>query len=126
MARTGGRASTIAATTRTSKSRQQAINRAGVSMADLPAGPRQAVPTRLSKANTEPGSKTIFAVVTLLNAVLRPLTRRDWRGTEKLPKTGGVVVVANHISNADPLALGQFLAYSGRWPRFLAKASLFE
>ena len=41
-------------------------------------------------------------------------------------QTGGVVVVANHISNADPLALGQFLAYSGRWPRFLAKASLFK
>ena len=33
--------------------------------------------------------------------------------------------MANHISNADPLALGQFLAYSGRWPRFLAKSSLF-
>jgi len=43
-----------------------------------------------------------------------------------VPQTGGVIFVANHISNADPLALGQFLAYSGRWPRFLAKASLFE
>jgi 1-acyl-sn-glycerol-3-phosphate acyltransferase len=37
-----------------------------------------------------------------------------------------VIFVANHISNADPLAVGQFLAYSGRWPRFLAKASVFE
>ena len=43
-----------------------------------------------------------------------------------MPDHGGVVVVANHISNADPLALGQFLAYSGRWPRFLAKSSLFH
>ena len=34
--------------------------------------------------------------------------------------------MANHISNADPLALGQFLAFSGRWPRFLAKASVFK
>jgi 1-acyl-sn-glycerol-3-phosphate acyltransferase len=94
-------------------------------MADPPAGPRPA-PVRLSKANTEPGASVIFGVVTLLNAVLRPLTRRDWRRAEKLPQTGGVIVVANHISNTDPLALGQFLAYSGRWPRFLAKASIFK
>ncbi|WP_198410198.1 lysophospholipid acyltransferase family protein [Microlunatus flavus] len=61
----------------------------------------------------------------MLNAVLEPLSRRDWQGQDRLPATGGVIVVANHISNADPLALGQFLAYSGRWPRFLAKSSLF-
>jgi 1-acyl-sn-glycerol-3-phosphate acyltransferase len=95
-------------------------------MADLPAATRSVVPRRLSKANTEPGGRTIFGVVTVLNAVMRPLTRRDWRATDKLPRSGGVIVVANHISNADPLALGQFLAYSGRWPRFLAKASIFK
>ena len=43
-----------------------------------------------------------------------------------MPQTGGVIFVANHISNADPMALGQFLAFSGRWPRFLAKASIFK
>jgi 1-acyl-sn-glycerol-3-phosphate acyltransferase len=105
---------------------EQTINRAGVWMADMPAGTRPTRARRLSKANTEPGGRAIFGAVILLNAVLRPLTRRDWRGQEKLPRTGGVVVVANHISNADPLALGQFLAYSGRWPRFLAKASIFK
>lgn len=31
-----------------------------------------------------------------------------------------------HISNFDPLALGHFLAYAGRWPRYLAKESLFS
>ena len=61
----------------------------------------------------------------LLHPIMRPLTRRDWRDQDKVPQTGGVIFVANHISNADPLALGQFLAFSGRWPRFLAKASLF-
>jgi 1-acyl-sn-glycerol-3-phosphate acyltransferase len=80
----------------------------------------------LAQVNREPGRGTIFGVVTLLNAVVRPLTRRDWRAQEKLPRTGGLIVVANHISNADPIALGQFLAFSGRWPRFLAKASLFR
>ena len=80
----------------------------------------------LARANAEPGRQVIFGVVTLLHAVLRPLTRRDWRHQEKVPRTGGVVFVVNHISNVDPLAIGQYLAFSGRWPRFLAKASLFR
>ena len=80
---------------------------------------------RLDEANHEPGDATIRPLIKVLNAVLEPLSRRDWSGQEHLPASGGVIVVANHISNADPLALGQFLAYSGRWPRFLAKSSLF-
>lgn len=80
---------------------------------------------RLDVVNREPGDRTIRPLVKALNVVLAPLSRRDWRGLERLPAAGGVIVVANHISNADPLALGQFLAYAGRWPRFLAKSSLF-
>jgi 1-acyl-sn-glycerol-3-phosphate acyltransferase len=95
-------------------------------MADRPADPPSTVLRSLAQVNREPGRGTIFVVVSLLNLLIRPLTRRDWRGQDKIPQTGGVIVVANHISNADPLALGQFLAFSGRWPRFLAKASLFR
>ena len=80
----------------------------------------------LSQVNHEPGGQTISTVVRILNAIMRPLTNRDWRNQDKVPQTGGVIFVANHISNADPLAVGQFLAFSGRWPRFLAKASVFE
>jgi len=87
-------------------------------------GGRTPVP-RLDAVNHEPGDRTIRPLVKLLNVVLAPLSGRDWKGQERLPASGGVIVVANHISNADPLALGQFLAYSGRWPRFLAKSSLF-
>jgi 1-acyl-sn-glycerol-3-phosphate acyltransferase len=94
-------------------------------MTDGPVAP-SATSRSLAQVNREPGRGTIFGVVTLLNAVVRPLTRRDWRAQEKVPQTGGVIFVVNHISNADPLALGQFLAFSGRWPRFLAKASLFQ
>ena len=85
----------------------------------------RSVARSLAQVNREPGRGTIFAVVTVLNALVRPLTRRDWRAQDKVPQTGGVIFVVNHISNADPIALGQFLAFSGRWPRFLAKASLF-
>lgn len=94
-------------------------------MADRPVA-RSAAARSLAQVNREPGRSTIFWVVTLLNALVRPLTRRDWRAQDKVPQTGGVIFVVNHISNADPIALGQFLAFSGRWPRFLAKASLFS
>ena len=80
----------------------------------------------LAQANAEPGERAIYWTVRLLDAVARPLTHRDWRQQERLPRTGGVVVVANHISHVDPIALGQYVAFSGRWPRFLAKASLFR
>jgi 1-acyl-sn-glycerol-3-phosphate acyltransferase len=80
----------------------------------------------LSEVNQEPGGQTISTVVGILNAIMRPLTKRDWRHQDKVPKSDGVIFVANHISNADPVVLGQFLAFSGRWPRFLAKASLFK
>lgn len=95
-----------------------------------PGGGRAAAPSPvlppLSRVNHEPGGQVISGVVRVLHAVLAPLTHRDWRGQERVPQTGGVLFVVNHISNVDPLAIGQFVAFSGRWPRFLAKASLFE
>ena len=95
-------------------------------MAENAAASRHTELRPLSEVNREPGGQTISTVVRILNAIMRPLTKRDWRYQDKVPQTGGVIFVANHISNADPLAVGQFLAYSGRWPRFLAKASVFE
>ena len=54
------------------------------------------------------------------------LTKDEWRGTEHLPAEGGFLVVANHISHADPLAVARFLYDSGHPPYFLAKESLFS
>ena len=63
-------------------------------------------------------------------SVLRPLmsavTKREWTGQENLPRTGGVVVVPNHVSHADPLVVAHYLYDNGRLPRFLAKSSLFD
>jgi len=80
----------------------------------------------LAEVNTEPAEPALIRTVRLLHAILRPLTRRDWQDQNKIPQAGGVIFVVNHISHADPLAVGQFLAFSGRWPRFLAKSSLFD
>jgi 1-acyl-sn-glycerol-3-phosphate acyltransferase len=53
------------------------------------------------------------------------LTRHTWAGQEHVPTTGGVILVANHISHADPLAIAHFVYEAKRWPSFLAKDSLF-
>ncbi|MBT8228120.1 MAG: 1-acyl-sn-glycerol-3-phosphate acyltransferase [Dactylosporangium sp.] len=64
--------------------------------------------------------------VMLLKPWMLILTRRDWRGAEHIPASGGVILVANHVSHFDPLVLAHFVYETGRWPRFLAKASLFD
>jgi 1-acyl-sn-glycerol-3-phosphate acyltransferase len=66
-----------------------------------------------------------FAAV-LVVPVLTVWTKRTWTGMENLPSTGGVIVVPNHVSHFDPLVVGHYLYGSGRWPRFLGKASLWR
>jgi 1-acyl-sn-glycerol-3-phosphate acyltransferase len=54
------------------------------------------------------------------------LFKLRWRGREHIPATGGVLVVANHISHADPLTFARYVWDAGRVPRFLAKDELFR
>jgi 1-acyl-sn-glycerol-3-phosphate acyltransferase len=67
---------------------------------------------------------------TLGASILKPplvtLTRRTWIDGEKIPATGGCLVVVNHISHADPLTTAHFVYDHGRLPRYLAKSGLFE
>lgn len=62
----------------------------------------------------------------MLRPLLMALTRRDWRGAENLPATGGFIIVVNHISHADPFTFGHFLYDNGHLPRYLTKSSVFE
>jgi 1-acyl-sn-glycerol-3-phosphate acyltransferase len=54
------------------------------------------------------------------------LTRQDWGPADTLPATGGVLVVANHISNFDPPVVAHFLVWNGRWPRALGKSEIWK
>lgn len=53
-------------------------------------------------------------------------TRVGWRGGEHLPRTGGALLAANHVSLADPIFNVAFCVSHGRMPRFLAKAELWN
>ena len=66
-----------------------------------------------------------FAAVLVL-PVMHAWTRRSWTGMEHIPATGGVILVPNHASHFDPLVIAHFIYGAGRWPRFLAKASLWD
>ncbi|WP_270263974.1 lysophospholipid acyltransferase family protein [Kocuria marina] len=58
--------------------------------------------------------------------VYRLFARSHWRGRENFPDSGGFVVVANHLTELDPITVAYPVYASGIMPRFLAKESLFR
>lgn len=64
--------------------------------------------------------------VVLVKPPMLLLTKRHWQGAEHIPQTGGVILVVNHLSHADPLVVSHFVHDAGRWPQFLAKQSVFD
>ncbi len=69
-------------------------------------------------------------VFTVGASILKPLffltTKPDWRDGEKIPATGGCVIVLNHVTKIDPLTAAHFVYDHGRLPRYLAKNDLFK
>ena len=64
--------------------------------------------------------------VPILKPLLLTATSRTWIDGEKLPDTGGCIVVINHVSHVDPLMAAHFVYDHGRLPRYLAKSGLFK
>lgn len=62
----------------------------------------------------------------LVKPPMLALFRRDWRGIENIPQTGGFLTVVNHNSYLDPLSYAHYQYNTGRVPRFLAKVALFR
>ncbi|MEZ5380976.1 MAG: HAD-IB family hydrolase [Microthrixaceae bacterium] len=62
----------------------------------------------------------------LARGELFPYVRFDWDGIEALPKAGPAIIVGNHRSYFDPLAMGFLLAKAGRPVRFLGKKEVFD
>ena len=68
--------------------------------------------------------RTTRVIVFIIRPLLMLLTKRDWQGAEKLPKSGGYVLAPNHISHVDPFLISHFMVDHGVTPRFLAKDTL--
>ncbi|MGW4641367.1 lysophospholipid acyltransferase family protein [Sphaerisporangium sp. NPDC004334] len=78
---------------------------------------------------SRPGRPPIFweaLVVAIVKTVLLLFTKRDWRGRSNVPRKGGVIIAANHLSWSDPLLFAHFAYNNGRWPVYLAKSGVFD
>ncbi len=80
----------------------------------------------LRKVNDEPAPWVYRLLVHVVRVFAPLLTKRHWSRRDVIPQDGGVLLVANHISNYDVLVLGEFLIWSGRWPHFLGKSEIFN
>lgn len=78
------------------------------------------------RKRTQPLGWAIGAARFVIKPASVSLTRREWIDGEKIPASGGCVVVLNHLSYADPLLTGHFFYDHGRVPRYLAKAGLWR
>ncbi len=65
-------------------------------------------------------------VVCVIRPTMIVFTRQHWSGTDHLPASGAAILAVNHVSPADPLTMSHFVYDAGRWPHFLAKASVFK
>lgn len=66
------------------------------------------------------------AVRLLARRELFPYARFDIAGTDRIPATGPAIIVANHRSYFDTVALGLTVIEGGRAPRFLGKKEVFD
>ncbi|MDQ2797476.1 MAG: 1-acyl-sn-glycerol-3-phosphate acyltransferase [Actinomycetota bacterium] len=70
--------------------------------------------------------------IRLCVAILYPvdglLFRIRWRHLDRVPapKSGGVLIAINHVSQIDTVLMARFVWQSGRVPRFMIKAGMFE
>ena len=64
--------------------------------------------------------------VPIIKPALLATTTRTWIDGEKIPATGGCIIVFNHVSHVDPLTAAHIVYDHGRMPRYLAKSGLFK
>ncbi len=67
----------------------------------------------------------MVAAVVVIYPVASLMFRLRYRHGERLPATGPVLLVTNHVSVLDPLACARMVFDLGRLPHFLAKESVF-
>jgi 1-acyl-sn-glycerol-3-phosphate acyltransferase len=69
---------------------------------------------------------TFVVAPPLVKSALFATSTHEWIDPEKIPATGGAIVVTNHVTKIDPLTIAHLLYDYGRKPRYLAKDGLFD
>lgn len=77
-----------------------------------------------SEYSVSRGWRVVF--VSVLRPLLFLLMRREWRGRENVPRTGGAILAANHVTELDSLSMAHFVYKCDRWPAFLIKDGVFK
>lgn len=65
-------------------------------------------------------------MVIVFHPMADALFRREVWHSERIPEQGPAILVANHISIADPVSFGRGVWDAGRIPQFLAKNTLYR
>jgi 1-acyl-sn-glycerol-3-phosphate acyltransferase len=70
----------------------------------------------------------IRAWVIILFPITSAFFRLRWRNLDRVPAPdqGGVIIAINHLSHADTILMARLVWSSGRIPRFLIKAGVFD
>ncbi|MCZ2838862.1 lysophospholipid acyltransferase family protein [Modestobacter sp. VKM Ac-2985] len=93
------------------------------SAATVPA-PRDRRPSRRRTRRPVPWALRLCVAVVYPSA--SAAFRLRYHHADRIPPTGGVLLVANHVSVLDPLACARLVWDAGRAPHFLAKDTLFS
>jgi 1-acyl-sn-glycerol-3-phosphate acyltransferase len=90
--------------------------------AGLEAQPTPRPPRRVTR---RPISVAFRFCVLVVYPLASLLFRLRYRHGDRIPPTGGVLLVANHVSVLDPIGCARLVWDNGRVPHFLAKESVF-
>lgn len=71
-------------------------------------------------------SLTLRFVAPLVRSASRLLFKEKFRNRELIPATGPALLVINHVSVVDPLAVASYVWSAGRLPRFMIKDGVFK
>ena len=77
-------------------------------------------------APTAVGDAIFHGVAQVVRAAYSMLLSKSFEGVEHLRRDQGFIVVANHVTELDPLTVAYPVYLQGSIPRFLAKDSLFR
>jgi 1-acyl-sn-glycerol-3-phosphate acyltransferase len=82
----------------------------------------------VSRLHTPRAGFWIRFCVAILYPIDGLLFRIRWRNLDRItpPSDGGVIIALNHLSHVDTVLMARFVWQSGRVPRFMIKAGVFD